>query len=45
MRLRTPFGGANVIVVGIEIEDGDIFSNESLAMIHRLTLAVDNLPG
>ncbi|MEZ5547177.1 MAG: MMPL family transporter [Pseudomonadales bacterium] len=43
--IKDTFGGANVIVVGIEIEDGDIFSNESLAMIHRLTLAVDNLPG
>ena len=43
--IKDTFGGANVIVVGIEIEDGDIFSNEALAQIHRLTLAVDNLPG
>lgn len=43
--IKDTFGGANVIVVGIEMEQGDIFNNESLALIHRLTLAVDNLPG
>lgn len=43
--IKDNFGGANVIVVGLEVEDGDIFSNESLAQIHRLTQAVDSLPG
>jgi predicted RND superfamily exporter protein len=43
--IKDTFGGANVIIVGIEVEDGDIFSNESLALIHRLTQAVDSLPG
>lgn len=43
--IKDTFGGANVIVVGIEMEQGDIFNNESLALIHRLTLAVDDLPG
>lgn len=43
--IKDTFGGANIIVVGVEIEDGDIFSNESLALIHRLTQAVDSLPG
>ena len=43
--IKDNFGGANVIIVGVEIENGDIFSNESLATIHRLTQAVDSLPG
>ena len=43
--IKESFGGANVIIVGVEVEDGDIFSNESLAKIHRITQAVDTLPG
>lgn len=43
--IKDKFGGANVIVVGIEAEEGDIFSNEALHMIHEITQAVDELPG
>ena len=43
--IKSSFGGANVIIVGVEVEDGDIFTNEALAKIHRITLAVDSLPG
>ncbi|MBE9396611.1 MMPL family transporter, partial [Pontibacterium sp. N1Y112] len=43
--IKSSFGGANVIIVGVEVEEGDIFSNEALAKIHRMTLAVDSLPG
>ncbi|WP_081703028.1 RND family transporter [Desulfuromonas sp. TF] len=43
--IKESFGGANVIIVGVEVEDGDIFSNETLARIHRITQAVDRLPG
>lgn len=43
--IKESFGGANVIIVGVEVEDGDIFTNEALAKIHRITLAVDSLPG
>lgn len=43
--IKDNFGGANVIVVGLEVENGDIFSNQSLTQIHRLTQAVDSLPG
>ena len=43
--IKDTFGGANVIIVGIEVEQGDIFNNDTLALIHRMTLAVDNLPG
>lgn len=43
--IKDNFGGANVIIVGVEIIDGDIFSNDALAAIHRVTQAVDSLPG
>ena len=43
--IKDSFGGANVIVVGIEAEDGSVFSNDALKLIHELTLAVDALPG
>ena len=41
--IKDSFGGANVLVVGIEFEEGDIFSNEKLAKIDRITQAVHNL--
>jgi len=43
--IKESFGGANVIIVGVEVEQGSIFSNEALARIHRVTQAVDSLPG
>lgn len=43
--IRSLFGGANVLSVAVEVENGDIFSNENLALINRVTNAVDNLPG
>lgn len=43
--IKDSFGGANVLVVGVEFTDGDIFSNENLATLDRVTMAVDNLPG
>jgi len=43
--IRGSFGGASQIVVALEVEDGDIFTNETLSRLHRLTQAVDNLPG
>lgn len=43
--IKESFGGANVVIVGVEVEQGDIFSNEALARIHRVTQAVDSLPG
>ncbi len=44
-RIKGSFGGANVIIVGVEVDDGSIFTNEALEKIHRVTLAVDSLPG
>lgn len=43
--IKDSFGGANVLVVGVEFQDGDIFTNENLARIDRITQAVDSLPG
>ena len=43
--IKESFGGANVVIVGVEVENGDIFSEDALARIHRVTQAVDNLPG
>ena len=43
--IKDSFGGANVLVVGVEFTDSDIFTNENLQTLDRLTLAVDNLPG
>ena len=35
--IRDTFGGANVVIIGITVEDGTIFTNETLGLIHRLT--------
>ena len=43
--IRNDFGGANNIILSVEVEDGDIFTNEILRMIHRLTEKVDMLTG
>ncbi|WP_036552535.1 efflux RND transporter permease subunit [Neptunomonas japonica] len=43
--IKESFGGANVIIVGVEFTEHDIFNNEALARIHRITQAVDSLPG
>ncbi|MFK4752857.1 efflux RND transporter permease subunit [Oceanobacter antarcticus] len=43
--IKDSFGGANVIVVGVEVLDSSVFSNEALQKIHRVTMAVDSLTG
>ncbi len=43
--VKDTFGGANNVVMAISVEEGDIFSNDNLARIHRLTQGVDALPG
>ncbi|CAA7625553.1 Multidrug efflux transporter [Candidatus Terasakiella magnetica] len=43
--IRGLFGGANVLTLAVEVEQGTIFSNENLGLIERVTSAVDNLPG
>jgi len=44
-RLKENFGGANMIVMSIEVEKGTIFNDETLKLIHQATQGVDNLPG
>lgn len=39
------FGGASQIIVSVEVENGTIFTNETLATIYKLTQDVDSLPG
>jgi predicted RND superfamily exporter protein len=43
--IRDTFGGANNVVMAVMVEEGDIFTNDTLAKIHRLTQGVDSLPG
>lgn len=43
--IKESFGGANVVIVGVEVEEGTIFDSDVLARIHRVTQAVDSLPG
>lgn len=39
------FGSANVLVVGVEVQEGDIFTVETLNKIDRLTIALLETPG
>ncbi|MDP2322692.1 MAG: MMPL family transporter, partial [Gammaproteobacteria bacterium] len=41
--IRDTFGGANIITMAVEVEEGTIFDNDTLARIHRITEAVDQL--
>lgn len=43
--IRNTFGGANTVIVAVEVEEGTIFTNETLQRIHRITKAVDLLNG
>ena len=43
--IRDTFGGANTVIVAVEVEQGTIFTNETLQRIHRITQAVDLLNG
>jgi uncharacterized protein len=39
------FGSANVLVVGVEVQDGDIYNVETLNKIDRLTIAIMETSG
>jgi len=43
-RMKENFGGANSVIMAIEVEKGTIFNEETLALINKATLGVDNLP-
>ena len=44
-RLKQNFGGANLIVMAIEVDQGTIFTPQTLQLIHQATQGVDNVPG
>lgn len=44
-RIKQNFGGANMIVVSIEVDKGTIFNDETLRLIHQATQGIDDLPG
>jgi len=41
--IRDTFGGANNIILSVEVDEGTIFTNDTLDRIHRITLAVDSI--
>lgn len=41
--IRDTFGGANIIVMSMEVEEGTIFTNDSLDRIHRITQKLDSV--
>ncbi|MEZ5562472.1 MAG: MMPL family transporter [Gammaproteobacteria bacterium] len=41
--IRDTFGGANIITMAVEVEEGTIFTNETLSRIHRITESMDQL--
>jgi predicted RND superfamily exporter protein len=43
--LKESFGGANMIVMSIEVDKGTIFNDETLKLINDATQGVDSLPG
>lgn len=43
-RLKENFGGANMIVMAIEVDQGTIFNDKTLKLIHEATQGLDNLP-
>lgn len=43
--IRESFGGANNVVMAVVVDEGDIFTNETLARIHRVTQGVDSVTG
>ena len=43
-KLTETFGGANTVIVSIKVDEGTIFTNDTLSRIKRLTDKVDALP-
>ncbi len=41
--IRDTFGGANIIIVAVEVDEGTIFTTETLDRIHRLTQGIDSI--
>ncbi len=43
--IRDTFGGANNVILSVTVDEGTIFTNDTLDRIHRITMAVDALGG
>ncbi|MCC7121833.1 MAG: MMPL family transporter [Gammaproteobacteria bacterium] len=41
--IRDTFGGANIVILAVEVDDGTIFTNDTLARIQRITESVDQI--
>jgi predicted RND superfamily exporter protein len=41
--IRDTFGGANIITMAVEVDEGTIFTNETLSRIQRITEGMDKL--
>ncbi|MBM4220952.1 MAG: transporter, partial [Gammaproteobacteria bacterium] len=41
--IRDTFGGANIITMAVEVEEGTVFTNETLSRIHRITEGMDKV--
>ena len=39
--IRDTFGGANIITMAVEVEEGTVFTNETLSRIQRITDGMD----
>ncbi|MBI2800287.1 MAG: MMPL family transporter [Gammaproteobacteria bacterium] len=44
-KIRDIFGGANIIILAVEVDEGTIFNDDTLARIDRITLALDTVHG
>ncbi|CAG4882141.1 conserved membrane protein of unknown function [Georgfuchsia toluolica] len=44
-RIKESFGGANMIVIAVEVDRGTIFNNETLQLIFQVTQGLDEIPG
>ena len=44
-KIRDIFGGANIIILAVEVDNGTIFTDDTLARIDRITLALDTVHG
>lgn len=42
--VRDSFGGANNVIIAVEVEEGDIFTNDTMKLVDDLTNSVDSLP-
>ncbi|MCB1678888.1 MAG: MMPL family transporter [Halioglobus sp.] len=44
-QIRDSFGGANNIILSVEVKEGDIFDEDVIRRIDRITQKIDQLPG